>query len=134
MLGVRNDYGSRMFLSRIYGIALIYLALDAFILGILPKEFLPFAVIIVGAMILFTPVSSSGTIRPSFFRQLRRLVLGIAVVFMGVISQFEIFASVATIFPYFTLSSLIGQIILFLIGLIFLLATTRTGTTPIRFA
>ena len=118
----------------IYGLALIYLALEAFTTGIsiIPEEFLPFAVIIMGALILFTPISSPYT-PPTFTAKIRRWVFGIAVVAMGVLS-FNIGGFALYNLSGLTIYSLYGQALLALIGVIYLFAGTRTGSMQIRSA
>lgn len=112
----------------IYGLALIYLALDGFILKVLPENYLPVAVIIVGALILFTPIGSLRA-RPTISAKIRRFVFGAAVVLMGVAStgilgEFNILGSL-------TINSFYGQLILLIIGVIYLFAGTKRGDQPI---
>ena len=112
----------------IYGLALIYLALDGLYLRMLPGESLPVAVIIIGALILFTPIGSPRA-RPTLSAKIRRFVFGAAVVLMGVAStgvlgKFNIFGNL-------TIDSFYGQLILLIFGVIYLFAGTKRGDQPI---
>lgn len=115
----------------IYGVALILIAFDAMWFGIIPVEFLPVGAIIIGVLILFTPIGS-GFGRPTLAATIRRVVFGIVVALMGLLS-YNIWGLdfLAEWFPYFTINSTIGQIILILIGVIYLFAGTRAGNYQI---
>ena len=47
------------FVSLIYGLIIVFLALDAMIFGIISTDFLPLVVIAMGIIVLFTPFQSS---------------------------------------------------------------------------
>ncbi len=111
----------------IYGTLLILIALDAMFIGYLSQDlFLPVAVIIMGALILFTPMYGG-----SIGQVLRRWVFGIVVVLMGIASFFQ--GDILRFdLSYLTVSSLSGQAILILIGIIYFFGGTREGKRPIR--
>ena len=117
----------------VYGCVLIWLALEALWLDILPNSYLPIAIASMGAIILLTPFGSSpygalATPRP-FFQRARRWFFGIIVVFMGLVSAVD---ALGSMFPYLTLDSTSGAFILLGIAAIyFFSAFSRTATVGI---
>lgn len=115
----------------VYGLLIIYVALDALFIQILPEALLPFIVILLGLLVFFTPLDSprygiyaSGTPR-SGFQWLRTYVFGVYMVLSGLLS----FTGLLNV-PYGAYASTYtfsGQLILLLIGTIYLLSNfTRT--------
>ena len=114
----------------IYGLIIIFLAIDAWFLGLLPGQFLPVAVIIMGALVLFTPIGGGGPFnQPTFSQKIIRFVFGIALVVLGLASLFPLGYENL---PFYTVDALSAQLILLLIGVIYLLSGTRTGNIQIR--
>mgnify|MGYP001575396686 CR=1 FL=1 len=120
----------------VYGIALVYFALEGFTsdINILSDLFLPWAVIIVGVLISFTPMTKSiyGTeINPSILQKIRRWGFGIVIVLIGIISLNIPIPGLDFYGQYLTIYSLYGQAILALIGVIYLFAGTKAGNRTI---
>jgi len=123
----------------IYGLLLIYVALDAMFFGILPADMLPIIVVILGVLIFFTPIHKAPSVRGPRgfiassprgpFQWIRRWIFGAAVVILGLASSQWIGAlnilSGATIYTW------AGQGILILIGLVYLFSGTKTGAYQI---
>lgn len=113
----------------IYGLVLIYLALDALFIHAFPQEFRPIAVIIMGALILFTKLGASGPLtRESIGRKTIRFVFGAALVLMGLVTLFPVGYNN---FPNFTVDTFTGQLIIAAIGAIYILASSRRGQMEI---
>ena len=112
----------------IYGILIVLAALDAMIFGFVPSIALPLAVIVLGALVLFTPILSpgpGGTIIRTSSNWLRRWVFGAVMVLMGIASTGivpSLSGSNYTALGYLTLDTFIGQLILLIIGAIYFLA------------
>ncbi len=120
--------------SRIYGILIILVALDAMIFGILPQALLPFIVILLGILIFFTPIGGpnnpqmpgygqnySPYSRESIVAKIRRRVFGVYMVLAGILS----FTGLLN-FPFGAYASVYifsGQLIILLIGVISLLTS-----------
>jgi len=116
----------------IYGGLIIAVVITTW-LGIFPQVFLPFVVIILGGLILFTPVDTPSAMHPLAprtprgpFQWLRRYVFGAYMVLAGVMSYVDILSN----FPWLARTSIYtfsGQLILLGIGAIyFLSAFSRT--------
>ena len=112
----------------IYGIALILVALDAMFFGFLPADMSPIIVIILGALILLTPISSN-PYTPAKLGWLRQYVFGAALVIMGVASSGWLTGLVWL--EGATIETWAGQAILIVIGLIYLFAVTKAGAYKI---
>jgi hypothetical protein len=120
----------------IYGIAIILVALDAMLFGLIPSNLLGFIVALLGVLVVTTKLSSGraylhqgipvmplGVPRPRF-QWLRRWFFGIFMIVSGVLS----IVGIATEFlelQAITIYSLSGQLILIGIGLIYLFAGTK---------
>ena len=102
----------------IYGIVLILVALDAMFIGLLPVDMLPIIVIILGALILFTPLNAKLVWK-------RRRDFGAALIIIGVKSSGWLVGLVWL--EGATVETWGGQAILIVIGLIYLFAGTRVG-------
>ncbi|MEK6897258.1 MAG: hypothetical protein AABW93_01870 [Nanoarchaeota archaeon] len=112
----------------LYGALIVFAALDAMFLGFVPSNVLPIAVIILGVLVLFTPIVTRG-IRGSIgapFQWLRRWIFGAVMIIIGAASSGFIgsgFLERFNILGSFTLDTFVGQIVLLLIGIIYFLAT-----------
>jgi hypothetical protein len=114
--------------SIIYGAILIWLAIEAFFDGgAIPNEFLPFAVLIMGFVILFTPISRAGL--PLGFApqrrgvdMVRRWLFGIALVLMG-LGSFENVINFAPFLQNLAVGSTSGALILGLIAVVYFLSS-----------
>ena len=110
-----------------YGALIVFVALDAMILGYVPSNVLPIAVIILGVLVLFTPIVTrgiQGTVGAPF-QWLRRWIFGVAIIILGTASSEFIgagFLGRFDILGSFTLDTLVGQLVLLLIGIIYFLA------------
>ena len=119
--------------SGIYGVIIAFLALDAMIFGIISTGFLPLVIIVMGVLVLFTPLQSTRDLytrqttgTPGFwFQRLRRLVFGIFMILQCLIPYGQ---SLGLDFLYTygaraSIETFTGQIILLAIGAIYLLAS-----------
>ena len=114
----------------IYGGILIFLALDAMIFNLIPGTFLSILVVIMGVLILFTPLASrraSGLYRnvpAPKYQWLRRWVFGAYLVLSGIMSVVGLYSD----FPFMANTSIYtigGQLILIGIGLIYFLTSFK---------
>ena len=116
----------------IYGLAIIYVALDAMFIPFLPESLLPFIVILLGLLVFITslepstvmPISGAAypLVRPrlQFFR---RRVFGVYMILSGLASVFYTYLSLPVEIAYYTsIYNFSGQVILLLIGVIYSLA------------
>jgi len=116
----------------IYGGLAILFALDALLFGILPKQFLQIGVIILGALILFTPMGGLRT-KPTLAQQIRRFVFGIFIVIIGAVPFIQNYSGSFVIggwievLHWASIEVWLGQLILLLIGVIYFFAGTKTG-------
>ena len=114
----------------IYGTLIVLVALDAMIFGFVPSIALPLAVIVLGALVLFTPILRPGPggsilLKRTLSNWLRRWVFGAVMVLMGIASTGivpSLSGSNYTALGYLTLDTFIGQLILLIIGAIYFLA------------
>ena len=114
-----------------YGALIVFAALDAMLFGIMPSNILPIAVIILGAMVLFTPITLMGPGRTKIgapFQWIRQWVFGAVMVIMGIVSTGFVpllSGSDYTALGYLTLDTLWGQLILLIIGVIYFFAAFK---------
>lgn len=111
----------------IYGLVVIFLALDALKFEILPSEFLPVAVIIMGALIAWTPLGDTKWPNRPGVTNAIRYILGPALIVMGIFSYLN--WSIADLYNIHTLA---GQWILIGIGVIYLFSGTQRSQMPIQ--
>jgi len=124
----------------IYGGLAIFFALDAMLFGILPGQVLQIGTVILGILILFTPMGGVRT-KPTFAQQIRRFFFGAFIVIIGLIPFIQNYSGS---FVYGTLIGrsvewlhwasieiFSGQIILLLIGVIYFFAGTKRGDKAI---
>ncbi len=111
-----------------YGLIIIFLALDAWLFHVIPSQFLPVGVIIMGVLVLLTPLGGGGYTQPTFAQRIIRFVFGIAMVVMGALSIYNL-GGFGDIYNTYSLS---GQVILILIGAIYIMSGTRTAGMQIR--
>ena len=109
-----------------YGALIVFVALDAMILGYVPSNVLPIAVMILGVLVLFTPIVTRG-IQGKIgapFQWLRRWIFGAAIIIIGAASSEFLsgFLGRFGLLESFTLDAFVGQIVLLLIGAIYFLA------------
>ena len=108
-------------------IGLFFERLD-FISGVIPSWSFPIIVILMGVMVLITPIDPTpyGVAAPRrFFQIVRRWIFGLYMVLVGIMSWVDEY----TFFPYLantSVYSLFGQIILLAIGAIYILAAFDT--------
>lgn len=122
-----------------YGALIVFVALDAMLFGFVPSNVLPIAVIIIGVLVLFTPIHTwgpGGTKIGAPFQWLRRWVFGAAMIIIGAASSGLLgnFLDVGgiSVFGYLTLDSFMGQLVLLIIGAIYFLASfARTRKTQV---
>lgn len=110
----------------VYGALIAFVALDAMFLHILPESLTPFAVILLGVLVLLTPIASIKRLQGQYvlsprapFQLIRRWIFGLFLVFMGIVS---FVGSLESSFPYVAVSSASGQLILLGIGVIYFFA------------
>ena len=111
----------------VYSGLIIWFALEALFLPIIPDSFLSYLVIVLGALILFTPVGGPYT-RTNLTQKLTRFVSGIFLVVSGILS---VVGEIGQYVPQITLYSTAGPIIMILIGIIYFLSGTKTGKIEI---
>ena len=116
--------------SRLYGLILLYLAAEALWQLVLPDEFLPYAVLLMGVVILFTPLERDPRGFPTqskFVYYTRKFVFGIVLVFMGIAST-----GIIGDWPLIVIGTQSGSLILAAIAVIyFLSAFSRTRAVGI---
>ena len=117
-------------MNRIYGAILVWLSLEVFFLNIIPNEFLAFAVVAMGVLILVTPVQKNPYGQRSGFQMARTYVFGIAIVLMGLSSIFGWDGTIVW-FSYLSINSTVGGIILLAVGILEFFSTSALGKTPI---
>lgn len=118
-------------INKVYGLVLLFLAVDAFLLGIVPEQFLPVAVIMMGVIVFLTPLRDlSGQSR--WTHSVRQYGFGLALVALGVSSLVPSLLIIGyEVTPFFTTYSLSGQLIIAAIGFLYLFALSPQASTPI---
>lgn len=114
----------------VYGLVLIFLALDAWKLGFLPFEFLPVAVLIMGALIMITKLGDTSYPNKPVVTTVIRFVLGAALIIMGIFSYVDILG-LSGIYNVYTLA---GQAIIVGIAIIYLFSGTPRSQMNIQAA
>ena len=113
--------------SIIFGILLVLVAIDTMITHIIPLTFLPFAVIVLGVLVLMTPLVSPNLVQGrevlsprAPFQFIRRWIFGLVIVVMGLV---PLISALETQLPYLSVDSTLGDFILLGIGAVYLLAS-----------
>ena len=114
----------------VYGVILLYLTVESFWDLILPSEFVPYAVVLMGVAILLTP--NRRNLPPGFAPSgrwadfIRRRIFGIILILLGLVSAIGVLADFA---PFLVLDTASGPFILAIVAVIFFLfAITRART------
>ena len=109
----------------LYGAILVYISVEALNwLNFIPKEFLPYEVLLMGVIVLFTPIGIAPagypeyTTRPKVFDNLRRYFFGAVLVLIGLASSL---GAVGDWAPLLTLGSTSGSLILSAVAVIYFL-------------
>lgn len=109
----------------IYGVLVVFIALDIMFFHFIPSGFLDVIVMALGILILLIPtrreISPYGYPTRIKFQWLRKWIFGAALVILGLSSD-RFIVGFGDKLGFFTLNSLVGQLILLLIGIIYLLA------------
>ncbi len=112
----------------VYGVIILWLSVEALgWLNIFPKEFLPYAVLLMGVLVITTRISKATHIgvdpRPPF-NFIRRYLFGAALILIGLSSSI---GAIANLVPLLVIGTSSGSLILLGISAIyFLSAFTRT--------
>ena len=120
----------------IYGIAAILLALDAMTYNILGQLLLEVFVVILGVLILLTPMGGQYT-KPTLSQQARRFIFGVFIVIIGLVPLIQtwsgpfVIARFVEILHWASIEIWSGQLILLLIGVIYFFAGTKRGDKAI---
>ncbi|MEK6840495.1 MAG: hypothetical protein AABX79_00905 [Nanoarchaeota archaeon] len=120
----------------IYGISAILLALDAMFLEILPSLLLQVLVVVLGVLILLTPMGGQ-RVRPTTSQQVRRFVFGAFIALIGAVPLIQnytgsfIIGGWIEVLHWASIEVWSGQLILILIGVIYFFAGTKTGNQTI---
>lgn len=116
-------------ISRLYGLILLYLAVEALWDIVLPNEFLPYAVLLMGVVILFTPLERDPT---EFVQQsklvhfVRKFVFGTVLFWMGAssaISMINSSSGIGNLTPLLLIGTRSGSLILAAIAAIYFLSS-----------
>ena len=120
----------------VYGTILLLIAIEALWTDYIPNEFLPYAVLLMGVVILFTPITRRGLRgrgwaphpRP-FFDYLRRYVFGLALILMGVASAVPWLQETFIASSFIDVSTRSGSLILAAIAAIYFLSAFKPTRT-----
>ncbi len=116
-----------------YGSVIIFLALDAWFLHILPDQLSPVAVVIMGVLVFLTPLRGQFGQPAHWTQKVRQYLFGAVIVVIGVSSLFPSLWIIGyENLPLFTTYSLFGQLILLAIGALYFFATSPRARMPLR--
>ena len=119
-----------------YGLAAILFALDGMWFGILGEILLPLFVLILGVLIMFTPMGGQYT-KPTLSQQVRRWFFGAFIVIIGLVPLIQnytgpfIVSGWIELLHWVSIEVFSGQLILLLIGVIYFFAGTKVGNRPL---
>ncbi len=119
--------------AKIFGVIIILFVIATFVIPNMILPFSPFIAILLGILVMFTPLTSSGGqqiygqtypagrgFREGFFAHVRRWFFGAYMVFAGI----DAFLF-TPLLPYVGIDQTIGKIIFGAIGLIYLVAASK---------